>query len=471
MRAVRLILLTLALSFAPVIVMARAVAAQDGDSVTPEAAEAPDVETNQSYLIPAAEIVGFDFLLNRFDQRFIRPNVYKTSFSSIARNLTHNWVVDNDKFETNQFLHPYQGSVYHGFARSMGLGFWKSVGYDVAGSLLWEIAGETTPPSINDQIATGFGGPFLGEPLFRIASMVLERGGSAPGFRRKLEALFISPPTGFNHLVFGDKYGSFPSNNPPYFARLQLGRAVKASTNEGTSTAPPKEEWIANLSMTSGLPGKPGYTYTRPFDYFDFEFSASNANYFENITSHGLLSGADYAIGDRYRGVWGLYGSYDYLAPQVFRVSSTALSLGTTAQWQIAEPLALQGTVLGGAGYGAAGTIQGIGERDYHYGLTPQGLVALRLLLGGRASIDVAGRDYFVSRVASADQRGSENIARVDASVTLRLLHRHAVTVKYVGSFRNARYPDLGARRQSRGTVSLFYTILGDTRFGAVDWR
>ena len=30
--------------------------------------------------------------------------------------------------------------------------------------------------------------------------------------------------------------------------------------------------------------------------------------------------------GKDYRGIWGLYGSYDYISPQTFRISSTALS-------------------------------------------------------------------------------------------------------------------------------------------------
>jgi len=42
-----------------------------------------------------------------------------------------------------------------------------------------------------------------------------------------------------------------------------------------------------------------------------------------------LLLGRTYEIGADYRGVWGLYGSYDYIAPQSFRVSTTALSLGS----------------------------------------------------------------------------------------------------------------------------------------------
>ena len=55
--------------------------------------------------------------------------------------------------------------MYYGFARALGLNFWESLGYTFAGSLFWEITGETTPPSKNDQIMTGFGGSFLGEPL------------------------------------------------------------------------------------------------------------------------------------------------------------------------------------------------------------------------------------------------------------------------------------------------------------------
>ena len=66
--------------------------------------------------------------------------------------------------------------------------------------------------------------------------------------------------------------------------------------------------------------------------------------------SRGLLVGTEYAAGDNYRGVWGLYGSYDYISPQMFRVSSTAVSLGTTAQWWISDNVALQGTALGGCG-------------------------------------------------------------------------------------------------------------------------
>ena len=67
------------------------------------------------------------------------------------------------------------------------------------------------------------------------------------------------------------------------------------------------------------------------------------------------------------------------------------------------EAVALQGTALAGAGYGAAGSVQRTDERDYHYGATPQGLLALRLIFGDRAMIDLTGREYYVSSLLASN--------------------------------------------------------------------
>src|SRR5690242_20039735 len=105
----------------------------------------------RSLLVPAYEIPTFEFLLNRFDHYAIDAPTYPSPISNFEDNLHRQWVVDNDKFSTNQFLHPYQGSIYQGLARSAGLGYWEASAYTFAGSLLWEEAGESTKPSINDQ--------------------------------------------------------------------------------------------------------------------------------------------------------------------------------------------------------------------------------------------------------------------------------------------------------------------------------
>src|SRR5262249_33964614 len=149
-----------------------------------------------------------------------------TNLSTIQHNVHHSWVFDNDAFSTNQFLHPYASSMYYGFARSAGLNYWESLIYTFAGSALWEIAGETTPPSKNDQIATGIGGTFLGEPLFRMASLLLEHADGTPGFWRELGAALLSPSTSFNRLAFGDRFDTvFPSHHPAVYSRVQIGEA------------------------------------------------------------------------------------------------------------------------------------------------------------------------------------------------------------------------------------------------------
>ena len=226
--------------------------------------------------------------------------------------------------------------------------------------------------------------------------------------------------------------------------------------------------------MDYGLPGKPGYRYTRPFDYFHASFSAINREEYpvENVMIHGLLLGKAYEAGDAYRGVWGLYGGYDYLAPasDSFRVSSTSASLGTTFQWWLSRDVALQGTILGGIGYGAAGAIAGSGERDYHYGITPQGLLTLRLLIGDKAMLDLTGHEFYVSS-RGATESGRENITRLNAGLTVRLFGRHALGVRYIVSNRDMNYSNLTEKHQTMGTYSLFYTYLSDTKFGAVEWR
>jgi Domain of unknown function (DUF3943) len=425
---------------------------------------------HKSYLIPALEIPGFIVFLNGFD-RLVHGDETEggkksnTTPATFWKHVTRGpWGFDQDSFDMNQFLHPLSGSIYYGFARSAGLNYWESLGYTFAESFLWETAGETTSPSVNDQIASGIAGTFLGEPLYRMASLLPENGGDRPGSWREVGAAALSPSTGFNRLVFKDRFKAvFPGHNPPIFWQLQLGASKSSQLRDqgGSSILRP---YVASaiLSIDYGLPGKPGYEYARPFDYFRFEVTAlsSARNYFENIMTRGLLIGKEYAVGDDYRGVWGLYGSYDYISPHNFRVSSTAVSVGTTGQWWLSRTVALQGSALGG-GYAAAGIAPGPGQRDYHYGISTQGLLDLRLIIGETAMLDLDMREYYVSGLG-ATQPGSELIGRANAGVSVRIYGRHALRLQYVASSRDAHYPDQPGRHQTVGTMNLVYDLLVD---------
>lgn len=436
--------------------------------------------SHKSYLIPALEIIGFNLALN-VAARIAYPNetqdgkkVYQTNLSTFWDNLVHGpWLIDQDSYTIAQLRHPYQGAIYQGFARSAGLSFWESAGYTFLGEFLWNTAGETDPPAINDQISSGIAGVFLGEPLFRMASLVLEHGEYS--FWRELAAALISPPAGFNRHVFGDQFRAvFPSYDPAIFWRAQVGATWNFHTSGANSSDFKQNDPIADFSITYGLPGKPGYHYTRPFDYFEFEVTTnSSAAYLvENLLSRGLLFGTEYELGNSYRGIWGLYGSYDYTYPNAFfRASSTAFSLGTTSQWWLSHLVALQSTVLAGLGYAGGGEASPVGHRDFHYGLTLQDLISLRLIIGDLAMLEATHRGYYISDVWSPAPKGNEIISNLNLGLTVRIHGPHALEVQCLFASRDGNYDGMPDQHQRVARVALLYNLLSDTHFGAVEWR
>ena len=196
---------------------------------------------------------------------------------------------------------------------------------------------------MNDQVATGIGGNFLGEPLFRMASLLLEGGeGDHPGFWRELGAAALSPSLGFNRLVYGKRFDPvFRSFSPAVFTRVV-------------------------------------YPTRR-------------------------------------------------------------------------APSALQ--------------------RNYHYGIAPESIVALRLTFADRAALDTSARGYYISRLAASESTGSETIDRFNVALTVRVFDLHGLTLSYSQSTRDGRYVGLPDSHQSVRTISIGYTLLGHTRLGAVEWR
>ena len=434
-------------------------------------ARTSDDRPYKSYGAAALEIVAFQAALNRVDHAFVRPDDYGVSVGSVRRNLRSSWEVDRDPFEINQLGHPYQGSVYFGLARSNGLTFWESMAAAFLGSAVWEIAGETTPPSRNDQITTSFGGSFLGESLYRMANLVLERGDGLSPAWREAAAAAVSPPLGFNRYVRpGHGSGIWNSNSPAIYTRLQLGLGGLSRSIVGPSLAPPRNEVAADFALDYGLPGKPGYTYRRPFDYFLFRVRLSNIQGIESLASRGMLFGAPYTAGRNLRGIFGVYGSYDYLAPQLFRVASTGLTLGSNAQLWLADGIALQGHVSGGVGYTSTGTVRASTSGQYNYGFAPQAMMEVRLVGGDKVSLDLAAREFFDGKLTSPETNGTDRVFRGDASLTYRLAAHHAVAVKYITSRRTFAFANVPERQQRRDTVGLYYSYQPARGFGAVNW-
>jgi hypothetical protein len=454
------------------------------------AAPAADTGVRKNNVLPALEITGFLALLSVYD-RIAYANetqdgkkVYSSTFASTWDHLrTQHWVYDQDPFNTNQFQHPYQGATMYGLARSGGHGFWTSLIHANVGSFVWKMAGETDPPSINDMITTGQAGSLLGEALYRMADIVLkDTAGLTNHAWHEFGAAVISPPGGVNRRVFGERFkAKLPDTDPATIWHVRFGATLDALAHDVSApTSILRSDASVEFAMSYGLPGQLGYAYTRPLDYFDFRFSLlSNAtNPIENVMIRGLLVGAKTGDSENSHGIWGLYGSFDYISPYLFRVSSTALSLGTTRQYWLTPSVALQGSALGGIGYGAAGsttvtvsTTTNEVIRDYHFGVTPQALVALRLLLGDRAMFDMTAREYYVSGTGSDNTRGSETIFRGDVGFSVRIRGHHALGMQFVASSRDGKYGNQPNRKLSEGTVTVAYTLLGGNLFSATKLR
>jgi hypothetical protein len=444
---------------------------RDRPQEPPAATSSGDVKSRKNFLLPIAEIVAMDAGINLAARHTSDGRFYEVTGASIRHNLRAKWVVDDDPFQVNQFLHPYQGAMYHGIARSAGLDYWQSMIYAFAGSALWEVAGEITPPSKNDQIASGIGGPFFGEPLFRMADAILHgvHGTRAsPGPWRVIAATVVSPPTGINHMMFGDRYHPAASANIGVTdLRLQLGVTGLVSSTARADSPLLLNRGLARVSIDYGLPGQATYAHKRPFDYFSTEASVSAAHGVESVSTRGLLVGNDFNTSST-AGVFGLYGHYDYLSSEAFRFSTTALSLGSSAQLSLSKDAVVQATALAGVGYSAAQTVRGSEEQDYHYGLAPQGLLAAKLILGRRFSLDGTVRDYYVTDVGSFVKNEHDRILRADGSVSMRLVQRHAIAITYSLARRRAFVAGQPDVTQSSKTLGVFYTFLSSGGFGAI---
>jgi hypothetical protein len=113
----------------------------------------------------------------------------------------------------------------------------------------------------------------------------------------------------------------------------------------------------------------------------------------------------------------------------------------------------------------------GEGDRNYHYGVTPEAVLALRLIFGDRVDVDATARSYYISRLGATESTGSEKIDRLDVAMTVRVFDLHGITLRYSVSNRNGRYVGLPDSSQRVAMINLGYTLLGQAHFGAVDWR
>ena len=437
------------------------------------AAEAPAPPKNRG--LAYLEVLGVNLALN-LGGRILKPedDSYDFTLETWKANLTGGWEYDPNSFNTNQYAHPYEGSLFMTACRSNGLQFWESSVCTAAGSYVWEVFMEKHPPSINDQITTSVAGAFLGEVLYRLSSGILDGGGDRPDFWRQVAAAAVAPVNGLNRTFQGDRYrdrrlSGFTSSGELAVAFSLTGQAEEAGNDEQLATG--SVRLIGR--MMHGLPTEDGWRFQRPFDHFDISTSLNlDRNTFTsasgvNLLIRGLLLGDDYGEGTS-SGLWGLWGVYDVITAAQLRTSTSAIAGGTVKQWAPSAMTRLLATAYLGAGFGAAGTtVEVEDKRDYHFGTQAVGLLDLRFLYGNRVRVRGSVRQYVTGDELSPDQGGWEDITHGMVDAGVRIAGRHALGVEVIAGRRTARYPDVPDTHQRYRQLSVTYSYVSDESLGA----
>ncbi len=155
----------------------------------------------------ALETFGINMVVWGFDRYIMKEEWAYINGSTIKNNFKNGPAWDTDQFETNLIAHPYHGSLYFNAARSNGMNFWQSIPFAAGGSLMWEFFMENEPPSINDILATTFGGIELGEITYRLSDLFIDnRSTGIERIGREVLAGIISPIRAFNRIVSGEAW-------------------------------------------------------------------------------------------------------------------------------------------------------------------------------------------------------------------------------------------------------------------------
>ncbi len=403
---------------------------------------------------------------------------YGSNFETIGNAFTKPWVWDEDAFSTNQLGHPYQGSLSFSAARGYGLDFWESFLVAALASTVWEVAGESTRPSVNDAITTPVGGAFLGEILFRYANRALDA--LEPGFWREASAIGLAPTYGLSRLLFDDRFRPPSELNAQPFA-LELSASFDSKGNSIESRADERVEkngfgdFTLRLRSMNGFPGG-DWTFRRPFDYALLDASvtfieggALGAKFLPSLGMRGMLLGSTVG-GVGTGGILGLMGAFDFQsAGSAFQVSSTSLGFGNALQLKLDDNLAAQWHGYGGLGFGTGA--QGFvheGKREYRFGGVGVALLDMALIWAERGVLRVGVRQYGI--IDSWEPRRAEDrhelITFSHAELIVRIYGNHSVGLEADKAWRKAAYPNTDARYYQYDKVFLSYIYVTDTAFG-----
>ncbi|QHS57474.1 DUF3943 domain-containing protein [Mucilaginibacter sp. 14171R-50] len=263
--------------------------------------------------------------------------------ATIWRNLNPgSWQWDKDIFRTNQFGHPYQGSLYFSAFRSNGYSFWQSAPAAVAGSYFWETFGENEHPSPNDFVNTSFGGIVLGEMSYRLSNKIVNN--RHRGFGRQMEeiaAFLTNPMNGLNRLLDG-KWGKVYGNprdrdSTQVSGEFDLGARTFNSIT-GTVGGHAKIGIFGRAKLIYGNRYK---DYSTPFSniYINIEAGKDDSSVVNLVSVYGSLAGWEIRSNRDLKHLAILSANYDYISNEAFFYGAQSVKLNLFSRYDAAKKI------------------------------------------------------------------------------------------------------------------------------------
>lgn len=394
----------------------------------------------------------------------------KVSFKSLKRHIPlSSWKWDNDGFTTNQFSHPYHGSLYFNSFRANGYSLLPSAAATLSGSLIWEIAGETQAPAPNDLVNTTFGGIVLGEMIHRLANKLVNN--TSRGLKRKVNevaALLINPMNGLNRIVDG-KWGKPPSGND----QIDSSK-IDAQFDIGIRPISEKRNMVNKGE--NALYGRARFLYMngsqrreKPFDVFrvDMEVGVDDSALVNTLSVYGLIYGRELLENDRVTHQAILSANYDLFHNSSFFYGGQSVNANVMSEFKLGSKSRINTTLGIGPVILAAvpdrylktkETIDD--ERNYDYGSG--------LSLSGNITFDIIDRiklsTQYTGGIIKTISGNHSNYSLHALSSELCVTFVKDISINLSSGFFNVHgkyrnFPDLKSR-YSFGRISIGYHVI-----------
>jgi Domain of unknown function (DUF3943) len=287
-----------------------------------------------------AEMFAINYGASMFNEYVRDANFNQISPRSFWENFQEGFTYDDNKFKTNQLIHPFNGATYYNAARANGIGFWGSSAMSIAGAFVWECCGETHPMSFNDMISTGIGGIARGEVMYRASSLLLDNTKTGKNrFFREAGGMLINPIREFNRLVTGDAGEVRGNPVDPYDWRPEFQFLVRAGgrvMGEGESISENTNTYgFLELVLAYGNP----WDTDRhgPYERFDV---TSQSNFGDKTRMGRLLIRGDLftkRLGDGRKHVLTLQQDFDYIDNEAFEYGGQSLGPALLSRFQLSD--------------------------------------------------------------------------------------------------------------------------------------